>query len=188
MKEDKLKDFIQEHRSDFDGENPPPMVWMNLEKELAASQEKQKSAYVHELKRPTMMRVMQVAAMFVVVMGVGLIIGLQISKNSVYDNPNLKEFVEVEKHYSKKVDNMWTVVKASGVEEQNNIQADLESLDKVYNELKEELLKGEHGNTNEVVNAMIQNYRTKIDILETVIDKTKQSNQQINLEHEKLEI
>ena len=188
MKEDKLKDFIENHRSEFDSDNPPPMVWMNLEKQLDASQQKQKSAYIHELKRPTMMRMMQVAAMFVVVMGVGLIIGLQISKNTVYDNPNLREFVEAEKHYSKKVDNMWTVVKASGVEEQNTIQEDLESLDKVYKELKEELLKGTEGNTNAVVNAMIQNYRTKIEILETVIDKTKQSNQQINLEDEKLEI
>lgn len=188
MKEDKLKDFIVEHRSEFDGENPPPMIWLTLEKELEATQQKKKSAFVHELKRPTMMRMMQVAAMFVVVMGVGLIIGLQISKKTVYDNPNLQEFVEAEKHYSKKVDNMWTVVKASGVEEENTIQEDLESLDKVYNELKEELLMGTQGNTNAVVNAMIQNYRTKIEILETVIDKTKQSNQQINLENEKLEI
>jgi len=35
---------------------------------------------------------------------------------------------------------------------------------------------------------MIQNYRTKIDILETVLNKTKQPTRTINLRDDKVEI
>jgi hypothetical protein len=158
---------------------------MNLEKELSDTK-KEKTALVRELKQINIMRVMQVAAMFVVVMGVGLLIGMQINKNgNTYNSPYLDEFVEVEKHYNKKIDNMWATVKATGVEESEDVEEDLKSLDAVYNELKEELLSGKGSNTNEVVNSMIKNYRTKINILETVLNK---KNQQINIEDDKVEI
>jgi len=187
MKKDKLEQFISDHRSEFDSDNPPPMVWMNLEKALGKEEETEKKpAYAHELKWPSIMRIMQVAAMFIVVMGVGLIIGMQINSNQPYNNPQLKEFAEAEKHYSKKIDNMWSVVKASGID--YSIEQDLKSLDDVYNELRSELLSGDGGNTEEVVNAMIQNYRTKIEILETVLFKKNNDNQQIDLEDGKVEI
>lgn len=187
MKEDNLEKFIANHRKEFDTAEPPPMVWMNLEKELESNNTKEKkSGYVHELKWPSMMRMMSVAAMFLVVMGVGLLIGLQINKGDEgYNNPRLNEFVEAERHYNKKIDDMWTVVKTTGTEEETSIAEDLKALDEVYNELKEELLNGTQDNTNEVVNAMIKNYRTKIEILETVLNK---QNQQLKLEDEKIKI
>lgn len=187
MKEDKLEKYIADHRAEFDSDSPPPMVWMNLEKELSKeSEKKEPRTIVHELGRTNIFRVMQVAAMFIVVMGVGLIIGLQINNSgNVYDNPQLQEFVEAERHYNNRIDNMWTAVKASGAEDESELVEDLESLDIIYNELKQELLTGKGSNTNEVVNSMIDNYRTKIDILETVLNKT---NQQINIEDDKVEM
>jgi len=189
MQQDNLEKYISDHRSDFDSESPPPMVWMNIEKII--SDEKGDTPKVIQMKTPTIMRIMQVAAMFVVVMGVGLLIGLQLSdgRASDYDsNPNLQEFVEAERHYSNQIDKMWTAVKVSGIEEQNTIQEDLEALDQVYNELRNELLEDSGQNTDKVVNAMIQNYRTKIDILETVLNKTKQPTRTINLRDDKVEI
>lgn len=187
MKEDNLEKFISGHRSEFDSENPPPMVWMNLEKELSKEQNKDDNKnIIYELGRTNLMRVMQVAAMFIVVMGVGLMIGVQINKDgNVYHNTNLKEFVEAERHYNYKIDNMWTAVKASEIDDADELAEDLESLDAIYDELKKELLSGNKSNTNEVVNSMIDNYRTKIEILETVLNKTKQ---QLNLEDDKVEI
>ena len=187
MKEDKLERFIAEHNQEFDSESPPPMIWMNLEKELSDMNNK-KPTIVRELRDTSLMRVMQVAAMFVVVMGVGLMIGMQINKSgNTYNNPNLDEFVEAERHYNRKIDKMWTTVKSIEIEDTQDVEDDLKSLDAVYNELKQELLSGKGSNTNEVVNSMINNYRTKIEILETVINKTKQPNQ-LNIEDDKEEI
>ncbi len=188
MKEKKLEQFLADHRQEFDSESPPPMIWMNLDKELANNRKAVKSTIVHDLKQTNIIRVMQVAAMFVVVMGVGLLIGLEINKSgNSYNNPHLDEFVEVERHYNNKIDNMWATVKSTGIEETEDVEEDLKSLDAVYNELKEELLKGKGSNTNEVVNSMIHNYRSKIDILETVLNKTNQPNQ-LNIEDDKVEI
>tara|TARA_R110000737_G_scaffold276276_1_gene283124 strand:- start:1007 stop:1570 length:564 start_codon:yes stop_codon:yes gene_type:complete len=187
MKEDKLEQFLADHRQDFDSESPPPMIWMNLEKELANSKI-EKTSIFHQLKQTNLIRVMQVAAMFIVVMSVGLLIGMQINKSgNTYDNPRLDEFVEAERHYNKKIDKMWATVKATDAQEAEDVKEDLKSLDAVYNELKEELLKGKGNNTNKVVNSMIYNYRTKLEILETVLNKTNQHNQ-LNIEDDKVEI
>ena len=191
MKKDKLEEYISQHRNEFDQDAPPPMVWMNIEKHLDKAQSEK--VVVREMKTSTIMRIMQIAAMFVVVMGVGLLIGLQLNNgnNNAYASPQLQEFVEAEKHYSKEIDKMWTVVNASGVEEKETIQEDLNALDAVYNELKNELISNPKANTDYVVNAMINNYRAKIDILETVLKeyKTEKTNiEQINLENDKDDI
>lgn len=191
MKKDNIEEYISQNRSEFDQDTPPPMVWMNIEKHL--DQKQNSTAIVREIKTPGIMRIMQVAAMFVVVMGVGLLIGLQLNNGNgnAYASPQLQEFVEAEKHYSKEIDKMWTVVNASGVEEKETIQEDLNALDAVYNELKNELLSNPKADTDYVVNAMIDNYRAKIDILETVLEEyttEKTNNQQINLDNDKVDI
>jgi hypothetical protein len=188
MKKEKLEQFLVDHKQEFDSENPPPMIWMNIEKELAINKQEEKSTIVYELKQTNLIRVMQVAAMFVVVMGVGLLIGLQVNNGgNSYNNPHLDEFVEAERHYNNKIDNMWATVKSTGIEETQDVEEDLKSLDEVYNELKEELLNGKGSNTNEVVNSMIHNYRSKIEILETVLNKKNQPTK-INIEDDKVEI
>ena len=191
MKKDKIEKYISDHKSEFDQESPPPMVWMNIEKQLEKQDSKEST--VIPLKSQSIIRIMQVAAMFVVVMGVGLLIGLQINNGdgNIYSSPQLQEFVEAEKHYSSEIDKMWTVVNASNVEEKESIQDDLNALDAVYNELKNELLSNPNTNTDYVVNAMIGNYRAKIDILETVLKEYKEektNNQQINLNDDKVDI
>lgn len=190
MKKDKIEQFISDNRNEFDLDSPPPMVWMNIEKHLDKDQTK--SVANRAIGTPTIMRIMQIAAMFVMVMGVGLLIGLQLNNgNNAYSNPQLQEFVEVEKHYSKEIDKMWTVVNASSLEGKETIQEDLNALDAVYNELKNELISNPKADTDYVVNAMINNYRAKIDILQTVLEEYKQEKtniQQIDLNNEKTDI
>ncbi len=184
MKQDNLEQYITSHREEFDTDNPPPMVWTHLEREL--DRHSKKKTVVHPLKRPTLWRVIQVAAMFVVVIGVGLLIGIEISKVQKYGSPHLLEFAETERHYTKEIDQLWKVVKASEVEEESTIKADLNALDKVYNELKNELLKDPNSNTETAVNAMLKNYNAKIEILQTVLKKY--NNKHIDIEDGKIKI
>ena len=191
MKKDRLEEYIKNHRDEFDQDSPPPMVWMNIEKNL--DKEQNKDVVVKQTSTPIIMRIMQIAAMFVVVMGVGLLIGLQINNGNknAFSSPQLQEFVEAEKHYSKEIDKMWQVVNASSLDEKETIQEDLNALDAVYNELKNELLSNPNANTDYVVNAMINNYRAKIDILETVLmeyQMEKTNNNILILDNEKSDI
>ncbi|MEM9548262.1 MAG: hypothetical protein AAGA77_19930 [Bacteroidota bacterium] len=191
MNKDKLEEYIKNHRDEFDQDSPPPMVWMNIEKSL--DREQNKGAVVKQMSTPSIMRIMQIAAMFVVVMGVGLLIGLQINngnKNALA-SPQLQEFVEAERHYSNEIDKMWQVVNASSLDEKETIQEDLNALDAVYNELKNELLSNPKADTDYVVNAMIDNYRAKIEILETVLMEYKMektNNNLLILDNEKSDI
>ena len=190
MNKDRLEEFIAQQRSEFDSETPPPMVWMNIEKHLDKNAESK--TVVREMKSPSIMRVMQIAAMFVVVMGVGLLIGLQLNKgqHNDYGNPQLQEFVEAERHYSDEIDKMWTVVNTMDVDDKDRLNEDMKALDNVYDELKSELLSNPKADTDRVVNAMIDNYRTKIDILETVLNEynEKTNKQKIDLDNDKIDI
>ena len=190
MKKDKIEDFIANHRSEFDSDSPPPMVWMNIEKQLDKKSEN--PAVIREMGSQGLMRVMQIAAMFVVVMGVGLLIGLQLNQGNVndYANPQLQEFVEAERHYADEINKMWTVVNVMDIEEKDNIQEDMNALDAVYDELRGELLSSPRAETDRVVNAMIDNYRTKIDILQTVLEEynKEKSNKQTILDDDKVDI
>lgn len=181
---DKLEEYIRKNREEFDQNQVPAMVWHNLEKELDKG--KEESVPVRRLK--SYMRIAQVAAMLVLVMGVGFLIGMQINGGPTYDDPQLKEFAEAERHYNSKIEDMWTVVKTSNVENQSSIAEDLKALDEVYVELRSELLSGSQYNTDEIVNDMINNYRRKIEILEEVIKTNTNHHQSISREDDNIEI
>ena len=191
MEQNRLEEYINEHRNEFDSESPPPMIWMQLEKEL----DKQVSVSYHKEKKGKplfpLMRMMQVAAMFVVVLGVGLLIGLQLNNGSFEgNNPKLKQLESVEQQYMTEVNNMWSIINNSGIEKDDNLQEDLNQLDEVYNELKKELLENPNVNSDRVIGAMLQNYKAKAKILEKVLDKydTDSTENKAKLEDGKIEI
>jgi hypothetical protein len=53
-----------------------------------------------------------------------------------------------------------------------SVNTDLEQLDAVYNELKNDL--GDNAANQEIVEAMIQNYRLKLDILEEILQQLEE--------------
>ena len=188
MKQDNLEQFINKNRAAFDDESPPPMVWMNLERDLDEQRPKVSN---NREKRIPIMRIMQVAAMFVVVLGVGLLIGLQLTENRLpLEDNEMKEFAETEHYYKNQIDNMMTVVQQSPALKDDQIESDIEALDNVYEELKLELIETGGTNADAIIDAMIRNYRSKIEILETVLDKYENATQekQINIEDDKIEI
>lgn len=181
---DKLEEYIRKNREEFDENQVPAMVWHNLEKEL----DKGKEDSVPVWRLTSYLRIAQIAAMLVLIMGVGFLIGMQINDGRTYDDPQLKEFAEAERHYNNKIEDMWSVVKSSNVEDRSTIAEDLKALDEVYEELRSELLSGSQNNTDEIVNNMINNYRRKIEVLENVIKANTNHHQSINREDDNIEI
>ena len=56
------------------------------------------------------------------------------------------------------------------------LTADMEELDEVYNELKEDLK--DNASNPEVIEAMILNYRVKLEILEDLLNQLKEKENQ----------
>lgn len=164
---DNLEKYVAEHRHEFDTLEAPTHGWEAVSASLAQQKAKTYSLY----------RIAAVAASAVVVLGVGLLMGLQLGhQGSGTGDYGLQEFSHAESYYAGQFRVKWAEFETLGGPEANSVAQDLEQLDAVYNELKTELLQHPELNTQRVVDAMIENYRTKIDLLETVLDKTKKQN------------
>jgi len=59
-------------------------------------------------------------------------------------------------------------------EAKSSIEQDLEQLDEVYQELREELINAEVKNQDVIINAMIKNYKVKIGMLKRILEKTNE--------------
>lgn len=163
MEKDHLEKFIENHRKGFDDKEPSAELWQNITKELPASKRR--------LWRNA--KLSGIAASIMLLLFVGFRLGQQ--SNS---QPYALELQEIEKYYNKEIgDRMTQVANFGGVE---NLEDDLDQLDVVFKDLKEELIHSKYGNNEKLVNALIENYKTKINVLETVLEKLN-NNKEENL-------
>ena len=174
---DKLERFVTENRAGFDDAEPNPLLWLQLEKKL----ENRKQPV--RLRR--MMRITAVAASFVIVLAAGMLIGLnlqdQTPEEMLSENPQFIELQEAEHYFQKQVDYKMTLINDPVV--QQDVKQDLSQLDAVYNEMKSELLTSPNKDNGAIIQAMIENYRIRIDMLEKILEKIQKNstNHETNL-------
>jgi hypothetical protein len=170
--EDKLEKFIKENREDFDFHIPDPQIWNRIERQLDNKRN-------HGL---ILIWSTRMAAALIAVLSVGVLIGIQISKQSKTElnyavSPEMKSFQDTETYYQQQVSLKLDEVKT--LQPESTIENDLKQLDEIYNELKEELIRSNYSNSDMMINAMIKNHKTKVEILESILEKQKQ-NKNIN--------
>lgn len=182
MNEDKLEQFINQNREGFDDRVPDLKIWDQIESNLD-----QKSAPNKERTIP-IWKMMQVAALFVLVLGVGTLIGLQLNQGQPVNSMAYQELMEAEQHYDNKIKSMMVSLQSVPSIQESQIEDDLAQLDEVYLELKQELQNNPEANTELVIDAMLRNYDTKIKILETVLNRYQSLESIKNEDDEKLEI
>lgn len=161
---DRLEDFVKNHSEEFDLFEPSPEMWKGIEKKIEKPRRLNWKLY--------MSRAAAVAAIFLV----SLIVTrnffpsdrqIKIRKEA---QVNIPELNEAEMYYSGIISAKLEEVKPylanyPGIEDELN--HDLSELDSIYASLKEDL-KEDVAN-QEVLEAMIQNYRLRIDILEEMV-------------------
>ncbi|NOY50294.1 MAG: hypothetical protein GXO88_07025 [Chlorobi bacterium] len=183
MKTDKLEQFVLENRSGFDDQEPPVDLWPKIEKDLAP--ERTTIGFAKILWR--------VAA--VIIIFVSSYYFHDLMDNSKADNAGLaheqqtesyKSLVEAEMYYSSEIkfkkQELFQLT-ANTPLLQKNINAELSNLDDIFMKLKEDL--NDNADNDEVVEAMIQNYRIKLDILEEMLQQIKVNNAKNN-NHDKI--
>ncbi|QHT68888.1 hypothetical protein GXP67_20660 [Rhodocytophaga rosea] len=167
--EDKLKDFINEHREEFDSFEPRPDLWQDISKELP----QKKTARVISL---TYARMWQYAAAVVLLIAAVFVIRQYIPTNTdgLVTPPTTTaslekiapQMAEVERYYTSLINERKTQMgsfdlKSLGVNE--NLQQDIAGLDSAYARLKTELLTTP--NKEQIMDAMIQNLQLRMEIL-----------------------
>lgn len=176
MNPDKLEKYVLDHRDQFDDQEPDPSLWEKV-----------------ETRKAPVIRINWKSAAWKVAAAVAIFIGSYFfhdymsSRNhlpgglSKDASPIAKELLEAEAYYSAQInmrkDEVFRLT-ATNPEVRYEIDREMVDLDRVFSELKEDLK--DNADNEEVIEAMIQNYRLKLDILEEMLQQLKQSNEPQN--------
>ncbi len=162
---EKVEQYVRENRYDFDSEIPNLKVWANIERALPNQNKGAKTLTFNWLRRAA-------AAIALLVMGVG--IGLFINNKNSHGAMvgTVLEFKEAEEFYNLKMESQ--MAKLVGYNPDPSVLNDLKKVDEVRKELKAELEQTPDTNQEEIIRRLIQNYQTKLGILERVLNNIEE--------------
>lgn len=170
MQEDKLKNFIDQHRDEFETELPHRMVWENIEKRLHPAGRTRSIWNIVPM-------IYKVAAsgLILVALGVGIGFKIQQTKDFTYaiQNPNSrKEFREAEAYYTSQID--YKLSELNTLKPDASILDDLNQIDQISTELKLELVKNPDQDQSMLIQQMMQQYQQKLNVLNKILSKIQQ--------------
>lgn len=157
-----IKQFIQNNRASFDSEVPPAFVWEHVEKNLPR-------------KRVHIYRIFRMAAAVLLILGLGIVIGRfegEPSETELALSDISSEYAELENFYTEKINQKVSLLKNQQLGER--ALSDIKELEQEFEVLKQEL-NATDAQDEQIIQAMIENYRTKIDLLERVLNRTNYS-------------
>lgn len=184
---DRLEEFVEENKDKFDAYEPGDHIWDKIETNKTKG--KQRKITVTSV----IWRVAAVVTIFIV----SYFVHDFISENSKTENPvvnNLtnencdipEDVIETESYYISQVNMRLEELNNFSIDDpeiKKEVEADLNELDNIYLDLKNDLC--EDVANEEVIEAMIQNYRIKLQILEEILLKLNEiKNQKNNNDHE----
>lgn len=176
---DKLKNFISENEAEFDV--LPQSGHFERFKQKQSQQEKAVN------RKPVVISgFMKIAAIFALVFGIGWLFfnlgkmqgSQEFASNTTIDAIiNSSELNEAETFFTQQVNLKKKEVltyASSNNEATQLIMLELEKLELQYIDLKKELLIND--NNEQIINAMIENYRLRLSVLERLLKQLKKSN------------
>ena len=180
MSRDKLEKYILDHREQFDELEPDPALWDKIGS---------RKAPVFRINwGGVAWRAAAVVAIFI-----GSYYfhdymasrkpekGFLAGKLDDMESPMVKELIEAEAYYTSQINMRKEEVfklTANSPDVQREINTELVEMDKVFEELKDDLK--DNADNEEVIEAMIQNYRLKLDILEEMLNRLQESKEPQN--------
>ena len=169
MNKDNLEKFIIERREAFDDKEPPKLAWQKIQKEL------QKDNKIP--RRISLWDFTKIAAAVAFLISLGVVIGRQSSTPAPITvvEENFPEFAEAKNYYEFEVDEK--LAQLASYSYDASLEEDMSQLDTFMEELEAELEEAPKGSEEKIINAMITNYQTKLDILERVLEAAKSTNQ-----------
>lgn len=173
MKRDKLEQFIAENRDQFDIHDPGERVWNGINSEI------------HKGKKfPYIKKVIGWAAIILVTFSASFLLQEYLHRNHAMTERNDKknnkieipELQEAQIYYANLVDEKILEIEPlleNRPELGSALKNDLAELDSIYAELQNDLK--DNISNDEVVEAMIQNYRLKLEILEDFLSHLQEN-------------
>jgi hypothetical protein len=169
---DNLEEYIRKHREEMDRYKPSSVIWRKTRKRLTT-----RKNYVY--------RWISIAAMVTVIIGTAVILirpGLKLSQRSAGERhyqsmmKSSSLLKETEIYYNSLANSLYreaTPMLARNPEIEKELSTDMSHIDSICSEIKKDL-KDNVAN-QDVVEALIQNYRLKISILEDMLKVLKEN-------------
>jgi len=164
--QDPLEDFIRDHRASFDDLKAPQGVWERIDK-------KDRPA-LHLWKWTA------VAASALLLVAVGYIFGMK--TQSKPEIAGWDEYLETEKYYQARIDRNMEKIKSLPVG--NEVMTDIQMLDEVYQQLRNQLLEDPNADTQLLLSAMIKHQQQKLEVMEKIVDRVSKYKTNENDKHE----
>ena len=165
---EKLEDFIRKNREGLDNHDPSPEVWKGIKRDL-------------QIRRPGKMKRLAAAAVILIVVTAALYHYIDENKDGSANqreaslmkrNPQLKE---TELYYNNLVNILYNEASpllAAFPDIRKEYLNDISQIDSICTDIKKDL--NDNVSNQEVIEALIKNYRIKIQILEEMLDQLKQ--------------
>ncbi len=167
MSPDPLEHFIREHRETLDSEVPDLKVWANVIRQLPASGTK----VVHINWRHSLMRIAASIALLLAGVTAGIWYARSGEPSAMAMSEVSNEYAELENYYQRDIAGKQKKLASFTGSQPAEVHEDMEQLDDIMAELQKELANVPAGNREQVVRAMIENYKAKAAILERVLDR-----------------
>jgi hypothetical protein len=181
MQPDRLEEFILENREHFDDMEPRPEVWDRIEKPKAPVLGIGWKGVAWRVAATVIIFFSSYIFFRITDKDPGQPSGNLYSDLEQEQSPLYNELREAEIYYTSQIEFM----RAEAIRISENdpgvreiIDMEMVDLDEIFQELKNDLQ--DNTDNEEVIEAMIQNYRVKLEVLEEILVQLKQANEPIN--------
>lgn len=166
MKTDRLEEFVKNNREEFDRFEPSADVWQNIDKAM---------------RKPKIRRLNTTLLRIAAVLVLAFVVTVTLYKTNMLssdnyagniEDPELRELVEAEAYYAHQVNGKLKEIKKcyyTNPELKDEIETDLTELEEMYNILKVDLQENISNKT--VIEAMIDNNRTRLKLVDDVLEQ-----------------
>jgi hypothetical protein len=174
MKTDKLEKFVKDHRNEFDDLVPDPALWDRIEKR---EPERTSVNWTTVLLRVAAVVVIFVSGYIFIDYLTKSSDSQELAKNEAIDSEDenmARDLIEAEYYYTTRIDERreeFYCLTSNNTGLRDDINTELVDLDKTFNELKEDLK--DNADNEEVILAMIRNYRLKLEILDEILKQLR---------------
>ena len=174
MQQDHLEKFITHNRAEFDTETPDFAVWAKINQTLhpapvVATSPKNNIHLLSITRRVA-------AAVALLITGAGLATFFQHGDQASLTDKETPQIAQAEQFYAKQVNQK--VQQLASFHPDPTVMEDLQQMDEVQAELRLELESAPQSSREEIVERLIDVYKSKLAILELVLDKIKENDSQ----------
>jgi len=154
---DRLEEYIRKNRDDLDKYEPSPEVWRGIRKDMNRG-------------RRELVRWLSVAAMIAVILGTAALFYV------TNHNKTHPELVESEIYYNNLINDLFsqaTPLLTGYPDLEKELLTDMSQIDSICADIKKDLR--DNVDNQEVIEALISNYRIKTQILEEMLEALRQN-------------